>query len=156
MLHTALTQELYRCYVRPSRQYYIHCTLDSTLGFPTMMMPYLERVNATLRRRGSLRNPIPWCSLERTHDIIIKSFSLPWNASTLATSISWYNLAWRDPWYCMYWTCLCIHKYHTDKNLLINSGLQFMLLNKPWSECYIHRSNLQPTKLKRAFYRYRF
>jgi len=38
-------------------------TLDKTLGLPTMMIPYLARVKATLSRLGSLRNPMPWCSL---------------------------------------------------------------------------------------------
>lgn len=50
---------------------------------------YLARVRATFNRRGSFRNPIPWCSFERTQDIIIKSFSRPWKASTLATSMSY-------------------------------------------------------------------
>ena len=64
-------------------------TLDRTLGLPTMMIPYLALVRATLRRLGSFRNPIPWCSLALTHERIMKSFSLPWKASTLATSISY-------------------------------------------------------------------
>jgi len=52
-------------------------TLDKTLGLPTMMIPYLARVKATLSRLGSLRNPMPWCSLALTHESIMKSFSLP-------------------------------------------------------------------------------
>lgn len=47
---------------------------------------YLALVSATLRRRGSFRKPMPWCSLARTHDRMMKSFSLPWKASTLAIS----------------------------------------------------------------------
>ena len=52
---------------------------------------YLARVRATFRRRGSFRKPMPWCSLERTQDRMMKSFSRPWKASTLATSISCQN-----------------------------------------------------------------
>lgn len=37
---------------------------------------------------GSDRKPMPWNSLDRTHEKMIKSFSLPWNASTLDTSTS--------------------------------------------------------------------
>lgn len=50
---------------------------------------YLALVRATLRRLGSFRNPIPWCSLALTQDRMIKSFSRPWKASTLAISTSW-------------------------------------------------------------------
>ncbi|KAK1700433.1 hypothetical protein BDP55DRAFT_642936 [Colletotrichum godetiae] len=53
-----------------------------------MTRPYLARVKATLRRRGSERKPMPWLSLERTHDKTMKSFSRPWKASTEATSTS--------------------------------------------------------------------
>ncbi len=49
---------------------------------------YLALVSATLRRRGSFRKPMPWCSLALTQDRMMKSFSLPWNASTLAISTS--------------------------------------------------------------------
>lgn len=45
-----------------------------------MIKPYFALVNATLRRRGSFRNPIPEWSLERTHVTIIKSFSRPLNS----------------------------------------------------------------------------
>lgn len=51
-------------------------------------LPYLALVRATLRRRGSFRKPMPWCSLALTQDRIMKSFSLPWKASTLAISTS--------------------------------------------------------------------
>lgn len=53
------------------------------------MNSYFARVKATFRRLGSFRKPIPWCSLERTQERMMKSFSLPWKASTLATSISY-------------------------------------------------------------------
>ena len=33
--------------------------LDRTLAFPHITMPYLARVNATLSRLGSARNPTP-------------------------------------------------------------------------------------------------
>jgi len=59
------------------------------LAPPTAQEPYLARVSATLRRRGSLRKPMPWCSLARTQDRMIRSFSRPWKASTLAISTSW-------------------------------------------------------------------
>jgi len=59
-----------------------------TLAFPSTMMPNLALVRATFKRLGSLRNPTPWCSLDLTHDNTMKSFSRPWKASTLATSIS--------------------------------------------------------------------
>lgn len=49
---------------------------------------HLALVSATLRRRGSLRKPMPWCSLALTHDRMMKSFSRPWKASTLAISTS--------------------------------------------------------------------
>ena len=49
----------------------------------------LARVRATFSRRGSLRKPIPWCSLDLTQLSMMKSFSLPWKASTLATSSSY-------------------------------------------------------------------
>lgn len=38
---------------------------------------YLALVSATLRRLGSLRKPMPWCSLALTQDRMMKSFSLP-------------------------------------------------------------------------------
>ena len=63
-------------------------TFASTFAFSIITTPYLARVRATLRRRASFRNPIPWCSLALTQERMMKSFSLPWNASTLATSIS--------------------------------------------------------------------
>ena len=63
-------------------------TLVRTLAFPMMTTPYFALVRATFRRRASFRNPIPWCSLALTHERMMKSFSRPWNASTLATSIS--------------------------------------------------------------------
>lgn len=47
---------------------------------------HLALVSATLRRRGSFRKPMPWCSFARTQDRMMKSFSLPWKASTLAIS----------------------------------------------------------------------
>ena len=46
-------------------------TLLKTLGLPRTTRPYLARVRATLRRRGSLRNPIPWCSLLLTHETMM-------------------------------------------------------------------------------------
>lgn len=49
---------------------------------------YLALVSATLRRLGSLRKPMPWCSLALTQERMMKSFSLPWKASTLAISTS--------------------------------------------------------------------
>lgn len=42
-----------------------------------LMRSYLALVSATLRRLGSLRKPIPWCSLALTQDRMMKSFSLP-------------------------------------------------------------------------------
>ena len=72
----------------PSSRCHNAC-LASTLGLPMMITPCLARVRATLRRRGSLRKPIPWCSLARTQLRMMKSFSRPWNASTLATSSSY-------------------------------------------------------------------
>ena len=63
-------------------------TLARTLALPMMITPYLARVRATLRRRASFRNPMPWCSLALTQERMMKSFSLPWKASTLATSSS--------------------------------------------------------------------
>mmetsp|Transcript_35460 Transcript_35460/g.99909 ORF Transcript_35460/g.99909 Transcript_35460/m.99909 type:complete len:237 (-) Transcript_35460:2142-2852(-) len=75
--------------------------LDSSLGLPRMTMPYLARVRATFRRRGSLRKPMPLCSLDRTHDRMMKSFSRPWKESTEATSTSRYS-CWRStPTRCM-------------------------------------------------------
>lgn len=50
--------------------------------------PYFALVKATFNLLGSFKNPIPNFLLDRTHDNNIKSFSLPWNASTEATSIS--------------------------------------------------------------------
>lgn len=47
---------------------------------------------------------MPWWSLERTHETTIKSFSRPWNASTLATSTSSYSSLRWDPLKRMYWT----------------------------------------------------
>jgi len=67
----------------------LHHQLACTLAFPMTIMPNLARVRATFNRRGSLRNPTPWCSFDLTHDNTMKSFSRPWNASTLATSISY-------------------------------------------------------------------
>lgn len=49
---------------------------------------YLALVRATFSLRGSLRKPMPWCSLALTQDRIMKSFSRPWKASTLAISTS--------------------------------------------------------------------
>ena len=72
-------------------------TLERTFGFPIISTAYLARVSATFNRRGSARNPIPWCSFDLTQDIIMMSFSLPWKASTEAISIDWYIFAWRDP-----------------------------------------------------------
>ena len=63
-----------------------------------LLLLYL--VSATLRRLGSLRNPMPWCSLALTQDMMMKSFSRPWKASTDATSISVYNLVCRLPLNC--------------------------------------------------------
>ena len=62
-------------------------TLARTLALPMMITPYLARVRATLRRRASFRNPMPWCLLALTQERM-KSFSLPWKTSTLATSSS--------------------------------------------------------------------
>lgn len=50
--------------------------------------PHLALVRATFSRRGSFRNPMPWCSLALTQERMMKSFSRPWNASTLAISTS--------------------------------------------------------------------
>ena len=63
-------------------------TIVVTLALPMTIIPNLARVSATFKRLGSLRNPTPWCSFDLTHDNTMKSFSRPWNASTLATSIS--------------------------------------------------------------------
>ena len=63
------------------------------------------RVRATFSRRGSLRNPMPWCSLARTHDSTMKSFSRPWNASTLATSISCKQQTHHCRALCLYFQC---------------------------------------------------
>lgn len=52
-------------------------------------LPYLALVRATLSRLGSFKNPMPWCSLARTQERMMKSFSRPWNASTLAISTSY-------------------------------------------------------------------
>lgn len=41
------------------------------------MRSHLALVSATLRRLGSLRKPMPWCSLALTQDRMMKSFSLP-------------------------------------------------------------------------------
>lgn len=71
-----------------SRLFHSGCLL-STRGLPRMMSPYLARVSATLRRRGSDRKPMDCCSLERTQDSTMMSFSRPWNASTLDT---WYGV----------------------------------------------------------------
>lgn len=57
-------------------------------GWEQWAVAYLALVRATLRRRGSFKNPIPWCSLARTQDRMMKSFSRPWKASTLAISTS--------------------------------------------------------------------
>lgn len=75
-----LTQESFKSEtpVRLSRASSVHCDYFNS--------SYLALVSATLRRRGSFRKPIPWCSLARTQDRIMKSFSLPWKASTLAIS----------------------------------------------------------------------
>lgn len=66
---------------------------------------YLALVSATLRRRGSFRKPMPWCSLARTHDRMIKSFSRPWKASTLAISTCYNGRdqqedEWEIMWHC--------------------------------------------------------
>eukprot|EP00955_Chlamydomonas_euryale_P011778 126502-Chlamydomonas_euryale.AAC.1 len=52
-------------------------------------MPKRARVSATLSLRGSLRKPMDCCSLDLTHDMMMMSFSRPWNASTLLTSTSY-------------------------------------------------------------------
>lgn len=57
-------------------------------GWQQWAVAYLALVRATLRRLGSFRNPIPWCSLARTQERMMKSFSRPWKASTLAISTS--------------------------------------------------------------------
>ena len=49
------------------------------------------------KRLGSDKKPMPWVSLERTHETRIKSFSLPWKASTEATSIDSYSALARAP-----------------------------------------------------------
>lgn len=41
-------------------------TLLNTLGLPRITTPYLALVKATFKRRGSLKKPMPWCSLLRT------------------------------------------------------------------------------------------
>jgi hypothetical protein len=46
-------------------------TLLRTFGFPRMTRPYLARVRATLRRLGSFKNPIPWCSLLLTQETMM-------------------------------------------------------------------------------------
>ena len=63
----------------------------------TVDVTYRARVSATFNRRGSLKNPMPWCSLDRTHDRMMKSFSRPWKESTDATSISWYSVSCSEP-----------------------------------------------------------
>lgn len=68
---------------------HIHSTCIMKYIYIYMLNPYFARVKATFRRLGSFRKPIPWCSLERTQERMMKSFSLPWKASTLATSISY-------------------------------------------------------------------
>ena len=61
------------------------CCLFKTFGLPMTISPLRARVMATFKRLGSLKNPIPDFSFERTQVIIMKSFSFPWNESTLAT-----------------------------------------------------------------------
>lgn len=68
---------------------HIHSTCIMKYIYIYILNPYFARVKATFRRLGSFRKPIPWCSLERTQERMMKSFSLPWKASTLATSISY-------------------------------------------------------------------
>lgn len=58
-------------------------------GPARLSSPYRALVKATLSRLGSFKNPMPWCSLARTQERMIKSFSRPWNASTLAISTSY-------------------------------------------------------------------
>lgn len=46
-------------------------TLERTFALPQIISPYLARVIVTLRRRGSVRNPIPIPSFDLTQEIII-------------------------------------------------------------------------------------
>ncbi len=48
-----------------------------TFALPHIISPYLALVRVTLSLLGFVKNPIPIPSLERTHEIIIKSFSRP-------------------------------------------------------------------------------
>lgn len=60
---------------QPERPNDPHTCLERTLALPITTSPDRARVRATLRRRGSFRKPIPWWSLERTHDRMMNSFS---------------------------------------------------------------------------------
>ena len=51
--------------------------LHSTRGFPSTTTPKRARVRATFNRRGSPKKPTLCCSLERTHDSTMTSFSRP-------------------------------------------------------------------------------
>ena len=84
------------------RSWKIVDALDNTLGFPRTTSPSLALVMATLTRRGSSRNPTPWFSFDRTQLSTMKSFSRPWNASTLATSTRAYSCGLSAPWR---WKC---------------------------------------------------
>jgi len=52
-------------------------SLDKTLAFPKIIIPYLALVRVTFNLLGSVKKPIPSPSLDRTQEIKIKSFSLP-------------------------------------------------------------------------------
>ena len=84
-MHSRHTQplDLYSLTLKPA-----HMADEHAQPLPLPHPTHFARVRATLSRRGSLRNPMPWCSLERTQERMMKSFSRPWKASTLATSSS--------------------------------------------------------------------
>jgi hypothetical protein len=54
--------------------------------FPTIHRKWRALVMATFMRRWSRRKPRDW---ERTVEIMMKSFSRPWKASTVLTSMEW-------------------------------------------------------------------
>ena len=105
---TRTSSSLYRCYkckrwnkftnFKKSRNFHqltnkwFHkFCLQRTFGFPTKIKAYLALVSATFSLLGSAKNPIPWCSLDLTQEMMMISFSLPWKASTEAISTAWYN-----------------------------------------------------------------
>ena len=52
-------------------------TLHNTLALPITINPNLALVMVTFNLLGFVKNPIPYVSFDLTHDIIMKSFSLP-------------------------------------------------------------------------------